>query len=163
VAAPARLRSPVAWPCCTGLNALRLAELPRRRDDGTPIDWAAGIRQHWRFGEQGAAAALEEFVQCALDKFDAKGQGDKQDSTAAGAGKPPSERFRADRKNTARISPYMHFGELGPRQVYHRVLQKQAASGGKRDQRSVNTFLRRLAWRDLAYWCVVGGSPLVSG
>jgi deoxyribodipyrimidine photo-lyase len=66
--------------------------------------------------------------------------------------KPPSERFRADRKNTARISPYMHFGELGPRQVYHRVLEKQVSK--KRDQRSINTFLRRLAWRDLAYWAL---------
>ena len=62
VATPARLRPPVSWPHCAGLNALRLAELPRRRDDGKPIDWAAGIRHHWRFGEEGAAAALEEFV-----------------------------------------------------------------------------------------------------
>lgn len=76
VATPQCLRAPALWPRCHGLRALQLARLPRGRD-GEPIDWAAGIREHWQFGEQGAAAALEEFVECALDRFDAKGAGEK--------------------------------------------------------------------------------------
>lgn len=49
-------------------QALQLADLPRKH--GRTIDWAAGIRSTWEFGEAGAARALDEFVEEGLDKFD---------------------------------------------------------------------------------------------
>ena len=51
---------------------MQLADLPRHRDDGKVIDWAAGIRKEWKFGEEGAAIALEEFVEQGLERFDVK-------------------------------------------------------------------------------------------
>ena len=65
-------------------------------------------------------------------------------------------------RTTARISPYMRFGELGVRQVYWAVMDRATANGGGRGSlggpkdrsRSMQTFLRRLAWRDLAYWAL---------
>ena len=45
----------------------------------------------------------------------------------------------------------MRHGELSPRTVYHAAKEIQAGSRRAR-ARSAAVFLRRLAWRDLAYW-----------
>ena len=50
-----------------GVDALRLARMPRRgkgggTNGGSIIDWAAGIRDAWTFGEDGAVASLREFL-----------------------------------------------------------------------------------------------------
>ena len=57
----------------------------------------------------------------------------------------PDDRFRADKQYTATISPYVRFGELSSRTIFHEV-------GQLRGPKFARTFLRRLAWRDLAYW-----------
>ena len=125
---PPRLAPPARWPRSLALSTLGLARLPRRAD-GTRVDWAGGIRTFWAAGEAGAAAALQGFLDDAVRRFEGR------------------ERHRADRRNTAVISPYLRFGELSPRSVLHAV---QAALGA----RAPPTFLRRLAWRDLAYWAL---------
>ena len=156
------------WPRSLRVEDLDLARLPRKK--GRVVDWAAGIRAAWRFGEEGAAASLDEFLAEGLERFDAKhahvdarntfdagghkgGRGSGGGGTKREGPAPATERFRADVRTTARISPYMRFGELSPREVYHAA---KAASGGASGQRSASrsaaVFLRRLAWRDLAYW-----------
>ena len=61
-----------------GVDALRLARMPRRgkgggTNGGSIIDWAAGIRDAWTFGEDGAVASLREFLNDgSLERFDAK-------------------------------------------------------------------------------------------
>ena len=99
------------------------------RTGGKVIDWAGGIRRFWAAGERGAHEALEGFLADALRRFEGR------------------ERHRADMRNTAVISPYLRFGELSARTVLHRVTE---ALG----RRAPPTFLRRLAWRDLAYWAL---------
>ena len=123
--APGGLRAPREWPLAQRVQDLRLDEMPLR-PDGTTIDWAGGIREFWCFGEAAAHAALTDFVCNGCFHFEGK------------------QRFRADRKYTSVISPYVRFGELSPRSVYAAVV------GRHRDK--ARTFLRRLAWRDLAYW-----------
>ena len=125
---PHRLAPPTRWPDALPLWALGLARMPVRRD-GTVVDWASGIRQFWAAGEASALEALDGFVSGAISSFEGK------------------QRHRADQRNTAVISPYLRFGELSPRTVVHRV---QLALGA----RAPPTFLRRLAWRDLAYWAL---------
>ena len=125
-ASPSHLTPPGRWPNSLALSALGLAIMPRRRD-GTVVDWAKGIRTFWAAGEAGAHAALSEFLADAVRRFEGK------------------QRHRADERNTAVISPFLRFGELSPRTVLHRV---QESLG----QRAPATFLRRFAWRDLAYW-----------
>jgi len=122
---PPRLRAPARWPQAQSLGALKLDAQPRR-PNGTLIDWAKGIRDNWGFREEDALAALDEFVHNGCFHFEGR------------------QRFRADRKYTAVISPYMRFGQLSPRTVFHAVVARH------RDK--ARTFLRRLAWRDLAYW-----------
>lgn len=126
VPAPTRLRAPRAWPSSLSLSALGLARMPQRMD-GSVVDWARGIRSFWAAGEAGAQAALTGFLADAVSRFEGR------------------QRHRADERNTALISPYLRFGELSPCTVLHRV-QEQLG------KRAPPTFLRRLAWRDLAYW-----------
>lgn len=180
--APARMAALPATSACPrgcSIAALGLGDLPsvgpqQAQRTARPLgshDWAAGIRDTWRFGEAAAAAALEEFLEHGLQHFDARSEAktiqsqryEEEDSASLGANSgasrdgrpgrsgrppaPPSERFRADRKFTARISPYLTCGELSPRQVYHATLQRHGP-------RRAKTFLRRLAWRDLAYWAL---------
>ncbi len=122
----APLRPPACWPASLPLSALRLARLPVRRS-GHRVDWARGLRSAWAVGEAGAQAALDAFIQEGLRSFESR------------------DRFRADERHTAAISPYLRFGELSARAVRAAV---RAALGEKR----APTFERRLAWRDLAAW-----------
>ena len=121
-------------------------------------DWTAEIRAAWTIGEAGALAALARFAE----------------TEARSAFEDSEQRFRADRAFTACISPHIRFGELSARRVWHVVQQavdneeqqakadakarNQRRNGGKKIRpmrvAAAKTFLRRLLWRDLAYWAL---------
>ena len=166
--APRVIRAPPVGrrPASVALASLGLATPPIKK--GRPVDWSAGIRRTWRFGERGASAALEAFLDDGLTRFDRKKPTaswltDASSNPGGGEDGPKAaaERHRADdERATARISPYMRHGELSPREVYHSAKARGEAGVGdgarlasrKSAARSARTFLRRLAWRDLAYW-----------
>ena len=62
------------------------------------IPWDQGLVQAWTPGTIGATEALETFVDAALQNY---AQG----------------RDRPDHPGTSRLSPYLHFGEISPRQM----------------------------------------------
>ncbi len=111
---PETLHSPESWPAGDDLADWGL--LP------TNPDWADGIRAFWDFGE---AAALERLDQWAEDI----------DAYDEGRNLPSSDL-------TSRLSPHLHWGEIGPAQVWHRFEGKRSA-GWK-------TFAKELIWRDYA-------------
>jgi deoxyribodipyrimidine photo-lyase len=115
--APARLAGAPA----AGEALAALGLLPR-------IDWAGGLARAWRPGEAGALAALDEFCESALSGY------------AAG-------RDRPGEPGTSRLSPHLHFGEIGPRQVVARILGQQARGSGA----GTETFLKELGWREFAH------------
>lgn len=120
---PDPLPAPRDWPESEPLSALALEPRP---------DWAGGLRQAWRPGEPGAGAALAAFVETALARYDV-------------------QRDRPDLAGTSRLSPHLHFGEIGPRQIWHTL--RTWAAGGKlpaaawRDGR----FLAEVGWREFAH------------
>lgn len=85
----------------------------------TAPDWAAGLRATWTPGEAAAQARLEAFA-AEVDRYD------ERDLPAVDA--------------TSRLSPRLRWGELSPRQVWHRI---RAERGQQSDE-----FLRELGWRD---------------
>lgn len=100
----------------------------------TKPDWASGLRQTWHPGEKAASQRMDAFISAALPIY-AEG------------------RNRPDREFTSRLSPYLHFGEISPRQCWHRAL---AASHAKRKitsglEQSLETFLKELVWREFSY------------
>jgi len=115
----------------------------RRASDHTGVlppddNWASEFASFWNVGEKAALRRLKEF----LDQVLGAGLYEQRD------------RFRADRKWTAVLSPYIRFGELSVRRCYYEALaygnHKVHTEKGWRPANS--TFARRFFWRDLAYW-----------
>ncbi|MCB1774312.1 MAG: deoxyribodipyrimidine photo-lyase, partial [Gammaproteobacteria bacterium] len=86
------------------------------------IPWDQGIAAAWRVSRAAAEARLDEFVATELDRYD------------TGRDLPATEQV-------SRLSPYLHFGQLGPREV---VAACRGAGG------VALPFLRELGWREFA-------------
>ncbi len=86
--APRRLRGPSQPIDGLALNELDL--LPT-------IPWDAAFSRHWTPGEDGAQRRLEEFCGEWIGRYD-------------------EGRNRPDLPGSSRLSPHLHFGEIGPRQ-----------------------------------------------
>lgn len=121
--APKALKAPARWP--QGVSLERLGETlglsPQQR-------WHESLEQHWQPGEPAALTRLDAWCEGALDRY---GEG----------------RNRPDRDETSGLSPFLHHGELSPRQAWH-------AAGAHRDrlaERDLDTWLRELGWREFAH------------
>jgi deoxyribodipyrimidine photo-lyase len=110
---PRNLRPPRSWPKAVLLDSMEL--LPR-------IEWYATMAETWRPGEAGAHARLTRFLDKALD-----GYGVARDV--------PSVR------GTSALSPHLHFGEIGPRQIWHTL--------GPSGRNTI--FLKEIVWREFAH------------
>ncbi len=119
---PARIPPPEKWPASLALDELAL--LPRP-------DWAGGLRGTWKPGESGAHERLHAFLGHALAAY-------------------PEHRDRPDLDGVSMLSPHLHFGEIGPRQVWDAVWSR-AVAGRRRFAPAATAFLRQLAWREFAH------------
>ena len=120
--APPRIPVPKRWPASEQLESLAL--LPR-------IDWAGGMREAWHPGSAAALASFERFLEEAFDDY-------------------PNGRDRPDLAGTSRLSPHLHFGEIGPRQIWHGV--KRFAQGrGRHTSWRQSQFLTEVGWREFAH------------
>lgn len=135
VAAPSRLPAPAKWPRNDALADFQL--LPK-------LGWSAGFTEYWK-PEADPGGLLEEFVSDGLADY-------------------PQDRDHPALHGTSRLSPYLHHGQISPRQVWQRVAGGQSPSSRRsfhsrrRDGDSPNTrrgrsassdaFLRQIAWRE---------------
>jgi deoxyribodipyrimidine photo-lyase len=94
------------------------------------LDWARGFAD-WTPGEQGADEMLELFADDAVHAY-------------ANARDVPA------RHGTSRMSPHLHFGELSPRQVAHR-LRVESSRTDTRRRPDIEPYLRELGWREFAH------------
>jgi deoxyribodipyrimidine photo-lyase len=91
------------------------------------IAWDTEFYTSWKPSLEGAAQALETFVEEKVTGY-------------------RDQRNLPGTDGTSRLSPYLHFGQLGPRQVWQQVLAAGAA-----DSNSGHTFLSEIAWREFAH------------
>ncbi|WP_374405433.1 deoxyribodipyrimidine photo-lyase [Pelagerythrobacter sp.] len=112
--APETIHAPGEWPEGDDLADWNL--LP------TKPDWAGGLRDFWRVGEDAAHERLEEWAGEVSDYEDSRNL--------------PSI------DGSSRLSPHLHWGEISPAQVWH-------ALKGRRGQ-GWDTFAGELLWRDYA-------------
>jgi deoxyribodipyrimidine photo-lyase len=90
-------------------------------------DWAGGLRETWTPGEASAQERLKTFLEDGLKGY-------------------ASERDRPDRDGTSLLSPYLRFGEISPRQLWHAA--RFAAAERPALSADAGKFLSELAWRD---------------
>ncbi len=62
----------------------------------------------------------------------------------------PMASYKRDRdfpaiKGTSFLSPYLHWGQIGPREIYARVSRRSSSTGSKK-------FISEVAWREFAYY-----------
>ncbi len=93
-------------------------------------DWASAFSDAWEPGEIGAVNRLQDFLEEALTSYG-------------------EDRDRPDRIGTSRLSPHLHFGEIGPRQVWHAT--EHAVAAGAVERRGADRFLGELVWREFSH------------
>lgn len=91
-------------------------------------DWAAEFATNWTPGERGALQRLDRFLDVLPDYAEG--------------------RDRPDRDVTSRLSPHIHWGEIGPRQIWHAVeARNHALKGGE----AIRKIQAELGWREFCH------------
>jgi deoxyribodipyrimidine photo-lyase len=116
------LPGPDRWPDSPPLTELEL--LPR-------IRWDDGLAAAWQPGESGALAQLDWFCESALTGY-------------------AQWRDWPGRDGVSRLSPHLHFGELGPRQIW--AAATDITGGDPLGNKGAETFLREIGWREFAHY-----------
>jgi deoxyribodipyrimidine photo-lyase len=121
---PERIPGPEVFPESELLSSWTL--LPKAPDR------AGGMRAMWTPGEAGAQTRLGDFADgAAIDYRD--------------------KRNMPGVAGTSRLSPHLHFGEVGPRQVWRLITAQAFARTGNPMPSGVETYLSEIAWREFSY------------
>jgi deoxyribodipyrimidine photo-lyase len=123
LSAPAQLPAPDRWPASLTLESLAL--LPAK-------DWPTSLRQQWPAGAAVAHRVLAAFLDEAVDHYAVA-----RDFPAL--------------PGVSRLSPYLHNGQISPRQVWHAVHERAAARGALEPSERELSWLRQLVWREFAH------------
>ncbi len=123
LSAPKQLSAPSKWPKSLALDELELE--PK-------VNWAEGFRAAWQPGEAGATANLKRFFGKAFDDYSV-------------------QRDKPDIVGTSRLSPHLHFGEIGPRQIWHAIAADALKRGLSAASWRSSQFLAELGWREFAH------------
>ncbi len=119
------LRAPRSWPAGLAPDDLKLrprhAWADRLADPGAAGDLTAG----------GAGRRLKRFVAEALAGYE-------------------SGRDFPGEDGTSRLSPYLHFGQVSPRQVLDEAFGRREGGADGAGRRAADAFARQLGWREFA-------------
>jgi deoxyribodipyrimidine photo-lyase len=121
---PAPDRLPAVKVRNAGISLEALDLLPRTA-------WDTGLKKQWIPGEAGALDQLTDFLHRAVNGY-------KQARDWPGV------------EGTSRLSPHLHFGEIGPRQILH-ALMSAGMDLVSNPKGGAGSFLRELGWREFAY------------
>lgn len=88
----------------------------------TSPDWSKEMTSFWDMSEEGAHQRLEVFTREALVEY-----GEHRDYPAL--------------DGTSRISPYLHYGQISPKYLWHSLKDLEGAA----------PYLRELGWREFSY------------
>lgn len=121
---PPKYQAPQLEQKSDGLSLDSLSLMPT-------LNWWQNIASHWQPGEDAAAQVLNAFAAKAINSY--------QDNRNC----PSIE-------GTSSLSPYLHFGEISPRQILN-LLKKHHDKTKTQNKESRNTFIKELGWREFAY------------
>jgi deoxyribodipyrimidine photo-lyase len=95
-------------------------------------DWAGGLRDAWAPGETAAHKTLSRFLKEGLPDY-------------------PEMRNRPDAAFTSGLSPYLAFGHISPRQIWHAAKAAVASGQSKAKEKDLEKFLAEIGWREFSY------------
>lgn len=117
-------------------NLIPLAETPQ---SSVPLDqllllpktlkWGDGMVSHWEIGESGAQQALASFLATGLKNY-------------------KNGRDYPALPHPSRLSPYLHFGEISPNQIWHDSKNYALINHLEND---LDHFHSELAWREFSH------------
>ena len=110
------------WPAFPGkVASVSLDALGLRPE----VDWDGRLFDAWSTGEEAALERLESFARERVAGY-------------------ASDRNRPDVDGSSRLSPHLHWGEISPVRVFHRIRAAGAGKGGE-------VFLSEMGWREFAH------------
>ena len=90
--------------------------------------WHEKLHHYWTPGEKSGKIILQEFLNEGLDGY-------------------KDGRNFPSLKNVSRLSPYLHFGEVSPHQIWF-------ADKSGNPQRDIDHFLSEIGWREFSYYLI---------
>jgi deoxyribodipyrimidine photo-lyase len=96
------------------------------------LPWADRFPDYWTPGEAGAQTRLAAFLDDALPGY-------------------REQRDRPDTTGTSRLSPHLHFGEIGPRQIAAAINARSGHDNRTGMISGSECYLRELGWREFAH------------
>ena len=102
----------------------------------TAPDWSAGLAATWTPGEAGAQARFDAFI--------------AGDGRGGGLENYNEGRNRPDLEACSRLSPFLKFGHVSPRQLWHWTLQVMSTT--PQLENPGWAFLREIGWREFSYY-----------
>lgn len=87
--------------------------------------WGEKILSHWSVGEEGAQQYLETFSESSIGEY------------------KKARDFPAS-QTTSKLSPYLHFGHISPRQIWNHIPKKTTSD--------ILHFFSELGWREFSYY-----------
>jgi deoxyribodipyrimidine photo-lyase len=93
-------------------------------------NWGKKIKQYWQIGEKFAQKKLQIFLDKKLLDY-------------------KEGRNFPNHQNVSQLSPYLHFGEISPNQVWHAAKAHAFVNNITLD---LESFLTELAWREFSYY-----------
>jgi deoxyribodipyrimidine photo-lyase len=106
--------------------------------------WPKGLEDAWEVGEKAAQEQLHDFISHSLAHYKAG-------------------RDRPDQDYTSRLSPYLHFGHISPRQAWHAIqsaLAKTSSLGSNAERYLLELLWREFAWHLLQHFPETVSEPL---
>ncbi len=118
---PREIPAPKSWPESETFADLGIAP---------SHPWTHKLAASWTPGEAAAANRLNAFLRHRIEAY-------------------PVDRDVPAEDGTSRLSPHLHFGEIGPHQVWHRVSAYR--DGHPASGAAAESFLRQLLWREFTH------------
>ena len=109
-----------------------LKQMPESQDldalDLLPkISWDDGFYKRWDVSERAAMQRLEDFLEKRVQDY-------------------AEDRDRPDMDGTSCLSPYLHWGQIGPRQIAHKLTEKYDLRA-----KGPQVYIKEVYWREFAY------------
>jgi len=93
------------------------------------ISWYNKLEEHWSIGEEGALQRFTNFFNEGLDDY-------------------KEGRNFPSRLNVSRLSAHLHFGEISPNYLWHKIKSQELVKYNVNNE----TFCSELGWREFSYY-----------